>query len=74
MAVGSDGRQRYRHIRISGGRVACTSCQQWTFEVVLLEADRPLCLDCAGEQFDADLETVRAWLGAPRGPTPSETV
>ena len=63
--MGADGRQRFRHIRISGGQVACRACQQWTFEVVLLEADRPLCVDCAGEQLDADIETIRAWLRSP---------
>ncbi len=29
---------------------------------MLLEADRPLCVPCAGEQLDADIETIRAWL------------
>ena len=72
--MGSDGRQCFRHLRISGGRVACTSCQQWTFEVVLLDADRPLCVDCADEQLDADLETVRTWLRSQQRPMPSETV
>ena len=74
VTVGLDGRQRFRHLRISGGRVACTSCQQWTFEVVLLEADRPLCVDCASQQLDADLETVRAWLRAQRRPVRGRAV
>ena len=72
--MGSDGRRRFRHVRISGGRIACTSCQQWTFEVVLLEADRPLCVDCAGDQLDVDLKTVRAWLRAQRGSMPGGAV
>ena len=70
--MGVDGRQRFRHIRISGGRVACTSCQQETFEVVLLEADRPLCVDCASAQLDAHLETVREWLRSRRRRMPGE--
>ena len=68
--MGLDDRQRFRRLRISGGRVACTRCQQWTFEVVLLEADRPLCVDCAGKQLDADLETVREWLRSQQRPMP----
>ena len=57
-----DGRQRFRHLWISGGQITCRVCQQWTVEVVLLEADRPLCVTCAGKQLDADIETVREWL------------
>ena len=68
--MSSEERKRFRHVRITRGQVACESCGQQPFEVVLLERDRPLCVDCAGKQLDADIETVREWLRSltKRGP------
>ena len=60
--VSSEDQKRFRHVRITRGQVACESCGQRACEVVLLERDRPLCVDCAGTQLDADIETVREWL------------
>ena len=57
--MSSGKRERFRHVRIRGGQIACGSCRQWSPEVVLLEPDRPLCLRCTGEQAGEDIETIR---------------
>ena len=54
-------RERVRHVRITGGHISCTSCGWSVIEVVLLEPDRPLCLDCAAEQLGADPDSIREW-------------
>ena len=51
--------ERFRHVRIRGGQIACPSCRFWGPEVVLLAPDRPLCLGCAAEQAGVDTDTLR---------------
>ena len=63
--MSSEERKRFRHVQITRGTVACELCGQRICEVVLLERDRPFCVDCAGTQLDADIETVREWLRSP---------
>jgi len=50
--AGENARERapIARVRIRGGRITCTACGRLSAEVVLLEPDRPICGNCAGER------------------------